>query len=706
MSYLHDKFSNTPKPYKFVLETNLGVVTCNKEPLEWKEGILQLHRDLKTVGIVTSFQVDSLIFVGIGAAKLKECFASLGVTSTVTLHVYYFDNKTKKYIEYPGSFLGIWESYKIVKIGMFAFGVKMEFINSGLYQKFNDRSKINVELQNNRESVGGFVITNDPTEVNDLKFAAINKINLNWLGFDKELLLDDETYNLKNISTADVYASPNMKIQQTDNTGFSSVYWHETTVNPDSISALYTATEDITFKYLGVLRVQIKTSAYLVDHFKLIINIGGTETELLSFGQVENFDTNFYKELSFGFDSVLNATLTAGQTIKIYLKADQQGILELDTEINVLYFYVKFLQTIASVAESNVKGKTLYNAFNKNLQLILDEQSPFKSDYLKLNPMVLASGTNLRGVAVNMYNPNYGSLSVNFDDLFKSANAILNLGYGFEIIDGVEKLVIENYAYFFDKTAVVLDLSDRIGKYDIESEVIGELLYSSYKYGFDKFVYETQNGFGEYNCQHERTSVLATDNVFESICKYRGDTMGIIKQLQNPFSTTGTNDVEGDDDVFIIKVVDKTTYYLAETNEDITIVDDSSLFGDESLNLFMSPMRSLMRHGNKLSSGLVDWQPSSSLRWQKSNKNVGLITSLGGVELSETANIKIQDLSTPIVKPIKHTFTCKFTKTDLATYVAHPYQLVKARDKYGYMLDLKIKNKEDKATIEIIEAVL
>jgi hypothetical protein len=100
MSFIHDIFSNTPKKYRFTLTNKAGTLLCecNKEPLEWKEGVLQIHRDIKKGGIFTTFQVDSLTFIGNAAKKLKDMFSSDGVTSEVYLHIYYFDFLTRTYI--------------------------------------------------------------------------------------------------------------------------------------------------------------------------------------------------------------------------------------------------------------------------------------------------------------------------------------------------------------------------------------------------------------------------------------------------------------------------------------------------------------------------------------------------------------------------------------------------------------------------------
>jgi hypothetical protein len=236
---------------------------------------------------------------------------------------------------------------------------------------------------------------------------------------------------------------------------------------------------------------------------------------------------------------------------------------------------------------------------------------------------------------------------------------------------------------------------------------MGDLIYSGYKYGFDKYVSDRQNGQGEYNNQQERTSTILFNNIYEIVSKFRGDTVSIIKMLQNPTDSYGTVDIEGDQDVFMIKVIDNTTYFLAETIEDITVLEGSSIFGDYSLNLYMTPMRSFLRHGNRLSAGMAEWQESSILRWQTSNKDTDLITSFEGVELRENDNVKYSQLLTPIFRPIKHIVTSKFTVADLAAITANPYGLVKLTSNlYGYILSIKKKNKEDKATIEIIEAVI
>ena len=86
-----------------------------------------------------------------------------------------------------------------------------------------------------------------------------------------------------------------------------------------------------------------------------------------------------------------------------------------------------------------------------------------------------------------------------------------------------------------------------------------------------------------------------------------------------PIETTSSEDIEEDNNVFILKTQKDGDNWKAEKEENIQIVDNSSLFADSSLNLFLTPARNLIRNSIKYTSALQKLR-SSKIKHQTSNK--------------------------------------------------------------------------------------
>jgi hypothetical protein len=200
---------------------------------------------------------------------------------------------------------------------------------------------------------------------------------------------------------------------------------------------------------------------------------------------------------------------------------------------------------------------------------------------------------------------------------------------------------------------------------------------------------------------------MSTATKLENISALRGDTKGILDNIANPLASDESVDKKGDSDKFIIKTQrDGTHDWIPETNENITIENESSLFGESLLNRYFTPTRMLLRHGNVISSGMSKADAQASvLKFQKTDKSNSLETTGDGLTgLKESDDIAVSSLTAPIFKPIKHTIECLFTLTDLEVFSANPNGYVTFSETIsGYVLSLKKKNNEDKAEITIIE---
>jgi hypothetical protein len=380
------------------------------------------------------------------------------------------------------------------------------------------------------------------------------------------------------------------------------------------------------------------------------------------------------------------------------------------------------IQRVAEAVATSTEGYPVYEATERLLQHLLDVPFPFYSVFFgRTDTLYNSSGTkyatesqlrfahiqnglNQRGMLLS---DSENTLTLNFDDLFKSLKAIWNVGYSIEKLFGesLPRLRIEEYAHYFQNTEV-LDLSSRINKYDIQSQVMKELVPASLKSGFDSYEYLSVNGRAEPNTTNQRTSIMGTDTKFENISPLRGDTKGILDNLADPLTDDDTKDTEGDSDIFIIKTQKSTPYeWIPETNENISVDNGSSIFGESLLNRYFTPSRMLIRHGNRIKSGMTRPDALASvLKFQKTDKSSTLKTTGETYAITESDDILVSTLADPIFKPIKHTIDVLFTQTDLELISANPLGYLTFSDTVsGYLLSLKKKNNEDKAVITIIE---
>jgi len=239
-----------------------------------------------------------------------------------------------------------------------------------------------------------------------------------------------------------------------------------------------------------------------------------------------------------------------------------------------------------------------------------------------------------------------------------------------------------------------------VTRYDIVTESVPEFAYFSLKSGFKNYTYEEINGREEYNTENERTSIINTDSELDNISELRADTIAITTKLATELTTKDTKE---DNSLFIIKTQRDTDEWQPEFEDNIQIEDSSSLFGSQSLNLYFTPTRNLLRQGNRIKGAFLKYL-SSYLTFQTAGKQQTLKTTGEGYTITENENILLDNLDTPIFKPIKHTIECKFDYSDFETLMTNSKGYIRFSDEItGYLLNFKKKNNEDKATIEIIE---
>ena len=674
-----------PPKFKFELNSKFGVKVLKTAPLEWKNSSFILTRNIGigemfTGGVFSEFETDErLTFIKEGFRELYGIYLGNGewkdglfkqgeLKTEASLSIYYFDSDNEPIL------LNTYElDFNVAgtkKIGKSAMGFSVKVKETGLLSKIQKRKKITIDLTRTR-SLGSYdiidypVVPGYPLKKNINIQELTNNFNAFWSS--------GETSN--KVAFGQLIYIPKQTINETD---FDKTKTQSFTV------------QDAVVFQIGLTNCIFRKSEFKRNDVRFVGNIplkssaralGGTlYAAILDINDIDivdpiNLGTYSFKnptKTSFApFDFII-PTIEINQSVVFYVTNFQ-----LTAGVRTFFSSNNMIESVINVQATTVEGMPKYEALERMFQMMTDTQFPIKSDFYGRTDVVkningdtyasedqrtfgsIVPGLAFRGLPLS--DPNV-SIAVKPEEMIKSYAVLDNVGFGTEIIDGQEKIVIERWDYFFPNE-VGLDLSDRVNPTEIEEEVLIKSAIAEVVTGFDEFSYESINGRAEYNTKNTRTSENPTDTKIELVSKaFRGDSKGMFIQLEKPVTGEGaqaSEDVDGDDDSFILNTQRDGNDWKPETDENITILNNSSLFGVEgSFNLYHTPTWIFLRHKEKFATGL-NKVANSSIRFQQSNKLNTLETSDGTVNIIENQDIKVTatppeaSIGEPFFDPLK-----------------------------------------------------
>ncbi len=731
--------SSTPERYQFKLISETETIICNLPPLEWKSGTLEMKRDLESGGVLSSFQADSLTFVGNGGDLLQKLFDAYEVNAKCTLVISYWKSfdaipaNGRQYVEFPTRYDINFNFYEKVKIGRFYFGIRVKAINSSVQTKLDNRKDVDVDISKVEDdgtviTIGGVKI--DSYGIKDISLRRLINYDATNVSYRAELNDLTGRYELTHVAYKVTYTSMPVKVFSTDkflneftevqavqyitrteNLAIIPAFFKDAKVNYESLDIWYWLSVEVTDCYIGSFPWNIQLIE--TDPNGAIV---GAPYDLGGFGGLK-------KIYNITPDTIpLNVKCDKGNSLKLVVRSE--GIDSYYTAYSIKQI-IQITQQVSQSPAAQLEGYPIYEATERLCQHILDVRYPIYSEFFGRTDVSYSAtgskysaenvlrfahiqgGMNLRGALLGNAD---APLALNFKKLFATLKALYNVGYSLEVVESETRIRIEEYAHFFQNTEVVFDppISSRISKYDIQSQVMPELIPVDIKSGFDSYEYLTANGRAEPNTTSQRTSIMNTATKWENISPYRADTKGILDNISNPIGENGSTDTKGDSSIFIVKTrkhATRTNEWIPEKGELISIIEDTSLFKNDLMNRYFTPARILLRNGNRLTGGMTKVQ-TSSLRFQKSDKLCSLITSDdGGVtQLAENSDIPVSSLAAPIYKAMKHTITVPWYFKDTVLLQSNPLGYIRfSADISGYLLSFKKKNAKDEAEITIIE---
>jgi len=750
MSSITDNQIGSPYPYIFMLSAYGKTCECRPYPLEWKECVYEISRDMNTGGMTSKVIIESLTFIGNGAAFLASVMQRYEITGEVFLNIGKWNYDTRVYDYYLTTFKVHLGSYKKVKVGDLVMGVNFALINSSITQKLLERKNVKLNVLS-KTTIGGVDLEDLPNKVlTKVRFPQrISSFRAEW--YEKCLPIDDVLYPLYTVS-AGVNSVPLISMPS-DFTESRHVSMETGQTSVLDLSPLfYQANEDKTLHlYYDVLyHVDHKYGTFFTDKdnvaLKYAIYNGST---LVTSGNLPAIPlTGDKAEMAtsvnpfgstLGLNNVvgtIDINLNQGESIYIYTEVvDNSGQCHYLRppkvyNRNETAISIKIVETVVNTAETVVEGLPLHEFFQKICALMFDDPYSFYSEYLgRLDSPYFKSqagvysyysaenqerfahifaGTNVRGLSIDDEN---AAINTTFDEAFKSVSAAYGLGYCIEkaTLGGVirERLRIENLAFFFQDVQV-LDLSDRLTQYDIEEEYMSEMAYVQIIGGYKNYVFKSKNGRGEFATETTRSVNVATSNDLDIQSEYGAATTMFTNCLEMPLSSFGSTDIDEDDKVLILKTQRDTATPTAnawkpEYEENVTIENDSSLFGTATLNLFFSPIWNLIRNALKIVPALAI-EPLIKLKFRTTTKESNLETTYDGTTHNEKDDLIVGELPTPLVDPYRLRAAVELTPTEMKLYEANPYGYIKLTSTLnGYILKNNSKIGENKATIELIK---
>lgn len=262
-----------------------------------------------------------------------------------------------------------------------------------------------------------------------------------------------------------------------------------------------------------------------------------------------------------------------------------------------------------------------------------------KSDLLESSNIFVTCGDAIR----EFENP---VLKTSFQDFYRSFDAVLNVGFGIDVVPRLEK------KEFFYRNVPCIDLGE-IKSFGLT--VDEDFIFNSMKTGYRSQKYEQDQGREEFNQgQFWSSPNRKTDKVLEIISEYRADQYGIavLRRLTISDNIKGV-DSESDNDIWMLQGlgVEEEGLQLLEKGSDLDYVTGIPN-PENAINVRLSPHRNMQRNGSLIRVGLVGFE-SGVLQFTSSDKNARLSSQIDGKIVKENQNQSIASLSNPLFLPHK-----------------------------------------------------
>ncbi|WP_424493886.1 hypothetical protein [Salinimicrobium sp. GXAS 041] len=258
------------------------------------------------------------------------------------------------------------------------------------------------------------------------------------------------------------------------------------------------------------------------------------------------------------------------------------------------------------------------------------------------------------------------TLTINFEDFYKSIHAVEPCGYGIVTEGNKQFIALEELKYFFQPVRTIQ--LGRVPK--IKRTTASEFIFSSISTGYTKGGnYEKPLGLDEYNIQTNFiTPITKVESKYEVLGPSRADSYAAEQARRMQFEKFPDEDTPYDKDNFLfdcklkVRSNQRTIFEPRKWQEDFVKAPTGIYSPETAFNLRLTPMYNLLRHSYWFNSATVKY-PTQKIRYASSEGNSELSTQkIGDLEIKENSDVLISELSNPIFEPEWIEFTLPFTQ--------------------------------------------
>lgn len=441
-------------------------------------------------------------------------------------------------------------------------------------------------------------------------------------------------------------------------------------------------------------------------------SLGGA---LLTFGTQSLVDVN---TLSSSADTSYEIDLAVGDTIYLYFVASVTTPTNTDIEI-WRGATAPSLNLVANTTfpESTCKAILIYEAIQKCIQVLTGRTDCFKSDLLGRTDigydedgdgslLALTNGRLIRGV-LDFDITRSTELSATLSYLLDFVNSVYCIGYGVEIIDGVEKFVVEQRGHFYTRIKSIS--LGRVGP--IISKVNPEAYFSTIEFGYStKLENNEVNSIDEFNTLRVYgLPIVNTKNVLKVSTPMKVSGYHIEKQRRLANSSEDSN---LDEELFIICVIRNGGSFKSQSDEGYTTI--TNVFDSPSgYNYPISPARILQNWLPFIATALIK-SLSKVVKFKSGTTNF-LMTSQQDGEAAPLAENGDVDLTyvTPIYDPTVYVINDSALNRDQITLIkSNPRYYIDFEDRFGAVMGgwfnergLEHNSDKGKGKFELIKAL-
>lgn len=633
--------------FRFTLSHSVLGSQVISEPDGWSGAILKLERDKDLFSLIETFNGganSAFIFYGNNGTEnggidfIRQVETTYGFDANITFLVEYAPDD----VTFSTLFSGLLDLPS--KNEMKDNKMQVPVIRDDFWAKFINRFETPVNISDTVDLDGNAVAPVGPIEVN-LTSQTLRKTHYSYEP-DKGIVVTIE------IGSADLFIQYTPGEVETDE---MEDFYHLTPINnPEKPVSTFDVAEAGTYAF----DVQWTMSAIFGSTENHVNNLNGiylqvNEEDPIAFSVVD--DTLVGTDITI-FSLSTTLYLLVGDTVRIYAEA-----IDSSQTINYGFWGTNGLYHEASGYDrarpagmdevptyTRVTADTVYPETQVQCYLIHDlfhavcvrlglGNDPFYSEFLGSTltqtkaydsdgcgwMYAIVKGLQLRG-----YTLAEKPFFVSFKQLWEGINPILNLACGYETVNSVQVIRIEQKTSFFGATAPVNFSNVR----EISSSYDQDYIFKTIKTGYKKWQSEDISGLDDPQTKHTRATRFVKTGVDLNL---QSDFIaaGLAIEITRRTTREKSADYKFDNDNFIISLNTNDLspdVYVPELDEAFSSVTNL-LNSDTRYNLLLTPMRNLLRWGDYISGCMQSYLSS----------NFKFVSGEGNYDMESNANNEI-----------------------------------------------------------------